>query len=152
MPFLPSEVLVGSDHAGFELKEVLVSLLKERGFKVEDLSPTFQPGDDYPLIAHEVAKQVAASAGARWGVLLCGSGIGVSIEANRHAGIRAALVRTAEDARLARLDDHANILELGGRVTTPEELPAILDSWIATEPSTDARHLRRLDEIDHPTA
>lgn len=151
MPFLPSEVLVGSDHAGFALKEVLVSLLKERGFKVEDLSPTFQAGDDYPLIAHEVAKQVAESAGTRWGALLCGSGIGVSIEANRHAGVRAALVRTAEDARLARLDDHANILELGGRITAPEELPAILDSWIATEPSSDTRHLRRLDEIDHPT-
>lgn len=151
MSFLPSRVIVGADHAGYELKQVLVPLLKGRGFEVEDLSPTVEPGDDYPVIAHRVAEQVAASQGQMWGALLCGSGIGVSIEANRHPGVRAALIRTPEDARGARLDDHANILELGGRVTQPNELPAILDAWINTEPSSDPRHLRRVAEIDHPS-
>lgn len=150
MPFLPSQVVVGSDHAGYELKEMLLPLLKERGFEIVDLSPNLQPGDDYPVIAHAVAERVATSDEKMWGVLLCGSGIGVSIEANRHRGVRAALVRTPDDARTARLDDHANILELGGRVTTAQELPAILDTWIDTEPSSDPRHLRRVAEIDHP--
>lgn len=152
MPFLPSQVIVGSDHAGYELKQALVLLLKAQGFEVIDLSPTLQPGDDYPVIAHAVAERVAQSQGQSWGALLCGSGIGVSIEANRHAGIRAALVRTPEDAKSAREDDHANILELGGRVTEAHELPAILEAWMNTEPSQESRHLRRVAEIDRPTS
>lgn len=150
MPFLPSHVVVGSDHAGYELKQAILPLLKDRGFEAVDLSPELIPGDDYPVIAHAVAERVAEGDGHYWGVLLCGSGIGVSIEANRHRGVRAALVRTPEDAQSARLDDHANVLELGGRVTTANELPVILDAWINTEPSSDPRHLRRIAEIDHP--
>lgn len=150
MPSLPSHVIIGTDHAGFSLKQALVPLLKERGIFIEDLSPFLQEGDDYPLIAHEVAKRVEEQQGTVWGIVLCGSGIGASIEANRHNSIRAALVRTPEDARTARFDDHANVLALGGRVTTAEELPTILDSWINTEPSTEARHLRRIAELDQP--
>lgn len=150
MSLLPLQVIVGTDHAGFELKQAILPLLKERGFAVEDLSPALVPGDDYPVIAHQVAERVAKSQGALWGVLLCGTGVGVSIEANRHPGVRAALVRSADDARLSRQDDHANVLELGGRVTQPEELPAILDAWINTAPSNDERHVRRVAEIDHP--
>ncbi len=150
MSLLPLQVIVGADHAGFELKQAVVSFLQERGFAVEDLSPALVPGDDYPVIAHQVAERIAKSEGNLWGVLLCGSGIGVSIEANRHPGVRAALVRSTEDARLARQDDHANVLELGGRVTQPAELPAILDTWINTAPSMDERHLRRVNELDHP--
>lgn len=152
MSSLPSRVVIGSDHAGYELKQALLPLLAERGFEIQDLSPVLQPGDDYPIIAEQVAEQVAASQKQAWGVLLCGSGVGVSIAANRVLGVRAALVRTPEDARGARLDDHANILELGGRVTTREALPAILDAWITTEPSEDARHLRRIVELDQPNA
>lgn len=151
MSFLPSQVIVGSDHAGYELKQTFVPLLKAAGFEVVDLSPALQPGDDYPVIAHAVAERVAQSQGQSWGALLCGSGIGVSIEANRHSGIRAALVRTPGDAKTARQDDHANILELGGRVTQADELPAILEAWMNTEPSQDPRHLRRIAEIDRPT-
>ncbi len=152
MSFLPSRVVIGSDHAGFELKQALVPLLVERGFEIHDLSPILQEGDDYPIIAEQVAEQVAQSEDQTWGVLLCGSGIGVSIAANRVPGVRAALVRTPEDAKSARLDDHANILELGGRVTTAAELPAILETWISTQPSADARHLRRVAELDQPNA
>lgn len=146
MSFLPSRVIIGSDHAGFELKQALLPLLANQT-TIEDLSPTLVPGDDYPVVAETVAKRVADADGRAWGVLICGSGIGISIAANRHPNIRAAVVRDAEDARLARQDNHANVLVLGGRRTRPEELPAILASWLQTPPSSEERHLRRLDQL-----
>lgn len=145
---LSSHVVVGTDHAGYALKQALIPLLQEQGLTVEDLSPSVTPDDDYPLIAHQVAKKVAEASGKSWGILLCGSGIGVSIVANRHASVRAALVRNAQDAELARLDDQANILVLGGRITKPEELPEILEAWLKTDPSSDPRHARRVAQID----
>ncbi len=148
MPFLPSHVVVGSDHAGYELKQALVPLLIERGFEIEDLSPELTAGDDYPLIARQVATRVSTDPAGVWGVALCGSGIGVSIEANRHRGVRAALVRSSEDAKLARQHNHANVLALGGGNTSTDQLSALLDAWIDTEPSTEERHVRRTAELD----
>jgi ribose 5-phosphate isomerase B len=148
MSSLPSKVIIGTDHAGYSLKQALLPLLKQHGLEVEDLSPAVTPDDDYPIVAHELAQKVAQAPDQHWGILLCGSGIGVSIAANRHASVRAALVRTAKDAELARLDDQANVLVLGGRITTAEELPEIVETWIKTDPSPDARHTRRVAQID----
>ncbi|MBP9762317.1 RpiB/LacA/LacB family sugar-phosphate isomerase [Patescibacteria group bacterium] len=145
---LSSHVIIGTDHAGYTLKQALLPLLKQQGLTVEDLSPSLTPDDDYPLIAHQVAEKVTKASDRQWGILLCGSGIGVSIAANRHPSVRAALVRTATDAELARLDDQANVLVLGGRITKPEELPEILEAWLKTDPSSDPRHARRVAQID----
>ena len=145
---LPNQVLLGADHAGFELKQAIAQFLQAKGFQVEDLSPTLVPGDDYPVIAHQVATRIAEAPDTTWGVLVCGTGVGVSIEANRHPGVRAALVHDAKEAELARIDDHANILTLGGRTLALEELSSLLEAWLNAIPSNDPRHLRRIEEID----
>ena len=148
MSSLPSTVIVGTDHAGFELKEALIPLLAQHGFTIHDLSPTLMPNDDYPQISHEVAIRVTQKPEQNWGVLFCGSGIGASMVANRHAGIRAALIRNEIDASMAREHNHANILVLGGRITKANELSTILDAWISTAPSQEERHTRRIQAID----
>ncbi len=148
MSFLPSRVIIGSDHAGFELKQALLPLLAAQNLTIEDVSPTLIPSDDYPAIADTVSQKIAEADGQAWGVLVCGSGIGISIAANRHPEIRAAVVRDAEDARLARQDNHANVLTLGGRRTSPQALPDILNAWLNTEPSNEERHVRRVAQLN----
>lgn len=143
----PSQVVVGADHAGHELKQQLVEFLEKAGVSVKDLSPALDPTDDYPLIAHQVAAEVAKDANS-WGILVCGTGIGMSMAANRHPGVRAALVYSAEQAKLAREHNAANILVLAGRFLAPTETESILTAWMNTSSSDEARHLRRIDLID----
>ena len=138
---------LGADHAGFALKEALKPLLQRYGVEIEDLSPTFMPKDDYPLIGGTVARHVVNNDQTQ-GILVCGSGIGIAIAANRVRGVRAAVVHDADDAIRARSEDHANILVLGGRVLSAKKLPAILEAWLKTKPSKATRHVRRAFELD----
>ena len=123
-------VALGSDHAGFPLKSVLVRALRDAGHEVLDLGTNSPDRVDYPDFAHAVADAVEAGR-ARFGVLVCGSGVGVSIAANRHAGIRCALASEPLTATLARAHNDANVLALGARLTGEDMALAILRAFLA---------------------
>jgi len=143
---MPETIIVGSDHAGFDLKERVKEWLEEKGFAVEDAGTRSPEQVDYPDFAHKVAEAVASGRRAR-GVVICGTGIGVSIAANRHAGVRAAVVWNEDTARLSREHNDANVLALGGRTTDPDLAERILDVWLKT-PFAGGRHARRVAKIE----
>lgn len=124
-------IVIASDHAGFELKEVLKTELETLGIPIEDLGVHDTGAVDYPDIADALAAVVSADAGRR-GLLLCGTGIGASIAANRHRRVRAALCHNAETARMARQHNDANVLVLGGRVTDPDTARECLRIFLDT--------------------
>jgi ribose 5-phosphate isomerase B len=136
---------IGSDHRGFALKEALGRALTERGRRVTDRGCPDAGSCDYPDVAFAVARAVAASPGTL-GVLLCGSGIGMSIAANKVPGVRAALCLTPEMARLSRRHNDANVLVLGADLVAPEENRRILDAWLETG-FEGGRHARRVGKI-----
>jgi ribose 5-phosphate isomerase B len=142
------KVHIASDHAGFELKKDLVAHLAEKDFATVDEGTHSMESCDYPLLAHKLCAAVEREQTP--GILICGTGIGVSIAANRHANIRAALCTTELHARLARRHNNANVLCLGARMTGVELAKAIVDAFLTTD-FEGGRHQRRLDLIN-PTA
>jgi len=141
-----NSILIASDHAGFELKERLERALRDRGYDVEDLGTDSADSTDYPDFAHPVADRVSRGEVER-GVLLCGTGLGMSYTANRYPHVRAAVAWNAEVARLAREHNDANVLVLPARFVTPEEGLEILTTWLDTK-FAGGRHARRVDKID----
>jgi|FLOH01.1.fsa_nt_gi ribose 5-phosphate isomerase B len=137
-------LFIGSDHAGFKLKEEVKEILKQENVEFEDLTSEFVDGDDYPDSALKVANKVIET-GER-GILLCGSGIGDSIAANKVKGIRAALCYNKEEARLSKVHTDANILVLSGWFDKPEDIKDIVDAWLNAE-FEGGRHKRRLDKV-----
>lgn len=140
------KVATGSDHAGRRLRLQVQAWLEARGVEVVDCGVHADESVDYPCYAAPVADRVQ-SGEVSWGVLVCGSGMGMSIAANRYMGIRAALCREEHSARMARMHNDANILVLGERFTGESLAEAILDTWIAT-PFEGGRHARRVALID----
>jgi len=138
-------VATGSDHAGYRLKRVLAERLAERGHEVTDLGTDSEDRVDYPDFGAAVGRAVAAGEAAL-GVCVCGSGIGMSIAANRHRGIRAALASDAETARLARQHNDANVLVLPGRHISTVEAECCMEAFL-TATFEGGRHRRRLDKI-----
>ncbi len=136
-------IAVASDHGGFELKTLLVADLKAAGVPVLDLGTMSGESVDYPDYANALARALAEGKAQR-GVLLCGTGIGVSMVANRHKGIRAAVCRDVTDARLARQHNDANVLCLGGRTIGPEVARDVLRTFLSTEFEGGGRHTRRI--------
>lgn len=143
---MKTPLIVGSDHAGFELKERLKQALERRGIAYRDVGTHSADPVDYPDIAHEVARAVGGGE-AEKGLLVCGSGQGMAMVANRHEGVRAALPFDEESARLSREHNDANVLALGGRVVSPEAAERILEVWLGT-PFAGGRHQRRVEKID----
>jgi ribose 5-phosphate isomerase B len=142
-----SEVIpIAADHAGFELKQRLVEELKTLGYQPLDLGADGPESTDYPDYAHQVASRVEQH-DARRGVLLCGTGLGMSYAANRHAGVRAAVAWTPEIARLAREHNDANVLILPARFLSEAEGVEILKTWLEAE-FAGGRHSRRVAKID----
>ena len=137
---------IATDHAGIDLKDYTVELLKEKGHEVVDLGPFSKERVDYPDFAHKVAHSVLADAGAQ-GVLICGSGIGMSMAANRHEGIRAALCHDAYTATVARGHNDANVLCFGERIVGKGVAESILDAWIAGS-FDGGRHCGRVEKIE----
>lgn len=141
-------IFIAADHAGYPLKEELKKFLAEGGYKIVDLgAEQLDPLDDYPDFAKAMAKEVLENEDSG-GILICSTGQGMCIAANRFEGIRAALVHnefTALDAA-----DHldANVICLGGRVTDPEEAKKLVKIWLDTEFSGEERHRRRLEKIE----
>ena len=140
-------VAIGADHAGFVLKSALSTVLQNLGFRVLDLGTNGPDSVDYPDFANAVAKTVSDGT-ARSGLLICDSGIGMSIGANRHAGVRAALCHDEETARLAREHNDANVLVLGARLTDEELAGKCVDVFFSTEFEGGERHARRVAKLD----
>jgi ribose 5-phosphate isomerase B len=143
---MAEKIPIGADHAGFALKERFVRELKALGYEPEDLGTHSAEATDYPDFAHPVAERVSRGEAAR-GVLLCGTGLGMAYAANRHHGVRAAVVGTPELAKLAREHNDANVLVLPARFVSEEEGVDILKTWLAT-PFAGGRHQRRIEKID----
>jgi RpiB/LacA/LacB family sugar-phosphate isomerase len=140
-------IAVGADHAGQETKQALIADLERLGHQVHDLTAADQAdGIDYPDSATAVAREVAR-ADAERGILVCGTGIGMSITANKIAGVRAALCTDPEMAKLSREHNDANVLCLGGRILSEAQAIDILHAWLGVAASTEPRHLRRRAKI-----
>jgi ribose 5-phosphate isomerase B len=139
------KVALGADHAGFELKEKVKKYLQSKGIETVDLGTDSIESVDYPDFAVKVAEKVSQKR-ADWGVLVCKSGIGMSIAANKVQGVRAAVVRTVEDTKLARGHNDANLLALSGAFTTEAEAKKIVDAWLETK-FEGGRHERRVSKI-----
>ncbi len=140
-------IAMGSDHAGYPVKERLKTWLQLRDHKVKDLGTDSEDGADYPAYAKLVAQAVLAGEASQ-GILICGTGLGMCYTANRFHGIRAALCWSVEAATLARDHNNANILVLPGRVPTMDPLEDILIAWLDTNFSAAERHQRRIAMID----
>jgi ribose 5-phosphate isomerase B len=138
-------VALGADHAGVPLKDAVRALLESRGIDVQDLGTTGTESVDYPDYAAAVARAIVGRT-ADLGVLVCGTGIGMAIAANKFAGIRAASVVDLESARLAREHNDANVLALGARVTAPDTALQIVRTFLDT-PFAGGRHQRRIEKI-----
>ena len=140
-------IIIGSDHAGFDLKELCKAHLTQmEGTAVNDIGVFCRESADYPRIAHRVAQDVAKNEASR-GVLICGTGLGMSIEANRHKGIRAALCHNLYTTRMSRAHNDANILVMGARVIGEGIAIEMLELFLKT-PFEGGRHLLRIDQID----
>ncbi|MFI5954949.1 ribose-5-phosphate isomerase [Cryptosporangium sp. NPDC051539] len=137
-------VYLGSDHAGFELKQHLVEHLTQAGHDVVDVGPhTYDPEDDYPAFCLAAAAKVVADPGSL-GVVIGGSGNGEQISANKVAGVRAALAWNIETAQLTRLHNDANVVGIGARMHSAEDATAIVDAFLETKFSGEERHARRI--------
>ena len=139
-------ISAGADHGGFELKDKLVAMLRKEGYEVIDNGTNSPDSVDYPDFAQAVARDILEKR-ADFGLLVCGSGIGISIAANRFKGIRAALVTNEDYARLSRQHNNANIIALGGRFTSYEDAEKWLKIFLST-PFEGGRHERRIEKID----
>lgn len=140
------QLLVGADHAGLPLKEALVAHLRAQGHEVNDLGTHAPDSVDYPDFAHRVASGVA-NGDAPLGLLVCGSGVGMSITANKHAGVRAVVCSEPYSAKMGRRHNDANVLCLGARVVGVDLAIDILEAFLAAE-FEGGRHARRVGKIE----
>ena len=140
-------IALGSDHAGFALKDALATALAQKGYEVEDCGTFSTDSCDYPDYARKVAKLVSTR--QMPGILVCGSGIGVSIVANKVRGVRAALVFDADQARLSKQHNDSNVLCFAGRLLDSESALQIVEVWLDTQ-FEGGRHSRRIQKIEAP--
>lgn len=141
----PSPVIIGSDHAGFDLKTTLADHLRAAGHAITDFGARSRDSCDYPLVAGELCQEVLAT--GRPGILICGTGLGMSMAANRISGIRAALCTNEYLARMSRAHNNANVLCLGSRILGDELAKSIVEEFLASE-FEGRRHQRRIEQIE----
>ena len=134
------KIFIAADHAGFKLKQRIIKKMKN----LKDLTSNFKEGDDYPLVAKKLCKKLKKG---DKGILICGSGIGVSIAANKFKGIRAALCNSIKDAKSSRNDEDANVLCISGWSLTTDKALKIIKKWLNTPFSLASRHVRRVRQI-----
>ncbi len=139
-------LLIASDHAGFRLKVFLKDLLKQAGVPVVDVGCDDETSCDYPGFAQDLCRRILDGEASR-GILICGTGLGMSVTANRFEGIRATLCTTEYHARMSRAHNNANVLCLGGRITGTDLAWEIVKVWLET-PFEGGRHKRRIDMIE----
>ena len=141
---MKNKIAIGADHAGYKLKGQLISFLEEKGYAVKDFGCPSEESIDYPDYAHPVANIVEKEGGI--GILICGSGNGISMSANKHSGIRCALCWTDEIAALARQHNDANIISLPARYISFNDAKKYVDTFLSTE-FEGGRHQRRVNKI-----
>lgn len=139
------KIILGSDHGGYNLKNIIIAHLEQQGIEVEDLGCYSEDSCDYPVIAKAVAEKVLLTSSR--GILVCGTGIGMSISANKFKGIRASLCSDTYSARMTRKHNDSNILCLGERVVGHGLALDIVDTWLVTE-FEGGRHKRRVDMLE----
>ncbi len=139
------KIFISSDHAGFKLKETIKDYLKNKKIKFEDLGPKDDSSVDYPDYAHKVARKVKSNK-SNVGILVCGSGTGMNIAANKHKNIRAAQCFNLKSTKLSRLHNDANIITLGARLITKKNALKFVSVFLSTK-FDGGRHLRRLRKI-----
>lgn len=140
------KIAIASDHGGYELKEAVKKHLLQRGFEIIDLGTDSEVSVDYPTYGKQCGETVAAGKADR-GIVFCGTGIGISMAANKVKGIRCALCTDEHLAAMTRRHNDANLLALGGRTTDPEKAVSITDVWLDT-PFEGGRHQRRVDMLN----
>lgn len=141
-------IAIGSDHGGFELKEQIVAFLKEKGLEVEDLGCYSKASVDYPIYGKAVAKKVADGS-AEKGIVVCTTGIGISITANKVPGVRCALCSDTLSAKMTRLHNDANVLALGGGMVGTNLALDIVETFLNTPFSAEEKHQRRINMIEN---
>lgn len=139
------KIIIGSDHGGFEYKEIIKEHLKKNDYDVEDVGTYSNESVDYPDIAKEVARKVNEN--DCLGILICGTGIGISIAANKVSGIRAAVCNDVYSAKMAKEHNDSNVLALGQRVVGEGQMLMIVDMWLTTK-FAGGRHERRVNKIE----
>lgn len=140
-------IAIGSDHGGFALKQEIMKHLQEKGLEYKDYGTYTEESCDYPEYGKAVAQAVAAGEADK-GIIICGTGIGISISANKIHGIRAALCHDCFSAEMTRLHNDANVLAMGARVVGPGLALKITDTFLETPFSNDERHIRRISKIE----
>lgn len=140
-------IAIGSDHGGYDLKESVIKHLKENGVEVKDVGCYGKESCDYPVFGHAVAKAVADGECEK-GIVICTTGIGISMVANKTKGIRCALCSEPLSAKMTRLHNNANVLAMGAGIIGPNMANEIVDTFLNTEFSGDERHQRRIDLIE----
>lgn len=142
-------IFIGADHRGFELKNAILEYLHEKNIRIEDLGAyQMDAEDDYPDFAQKVAQAVLQNPDNHLGIVICGSGCGVTIAANRFKGIRAGLAMNEAQAQHIRENDHANILTLASDYADIEATKKIVDSFLVSQPKTSSKYLRRIKKLD----
>ena len=139
-------IAIGADHAGYEYKKAIISYLQEKKYDIMDFGADSDEATDYPDFAVLVAKAVSMEK-AEFGILICGTGIGMSIAANKVKGIRAAVVSSRFTAESSKTHNHANVITFGSRVNAIEEVLEFLDIFMSTECSPEQRHVDRVEKI-----
>lgn len=141
------KIAIGADHGGVELKKVIIEYLQKKGIETQNFGTDTSESVDYPVIANKVVSAILNKTCAK-GILICGTGIGMSISANRHRGIRAVVCSDTTSAKYSRLHNDANILCLGGRIIGTEAAKDIVDVWLSTEFENEERHKNRINLIE----
>jgi len=139
-------IYIGSDHAGFRLKEYMKKFLRKKKVKVIDLSQKYRPKDDYPDIAAKLARAVVRH--KTHGILFCGTGMGVCIAANKIRGARAALIYNSASAKLSKQHNNANIICMGGKTIKPKDAQKYFSIWNNSKFSKEMRHHRRVKKLN----
>ena len=139
-------ISMGADHAGFSVKEKIRKNLESKGYTILDKGAYSDDSVDYPEFGHAVGNSVQSGESTK-GIVVCGSGIGISMAANKIEGIRAALCTSAEHALMSRLHNDANVLAIGAQMTDYDVITDIVDTWLSTE-FEGGRHSRRVDKIE----
>lgn len=137
------KIAIGCDHGGYVLKESVINCLKSRGIEIVDCGTNSEDSVDYPIFGEKVARLVA-SGNCEKGIVMCGTGIGISIASNKVKGIRCALCHNEYTAKMTAMHNNSNVLAMGGRVVTPEEAEKIVSIWLDT-PFEGGRHIKRVD-------
>jgi len=140
-------IAIGSDHGGYDLKMSVIKHLEERGIEVKDCGCYDKSSCDYPVFGHAVASMVENNE-AEKGIVICTTGIGISISANKHKGVRCALCSEPLSAKMTRLHNNANVLAMGAALIGPMMANEIVDTFLDTEFSGEERHQRRIDLIE----